>query len=102
MSAGELDQSLGRLLLCEITHALPRFKAIDLDGLKNPKNLTDYKTAFHDLDSTFLCAAKEILVKYAREIESPLDHIQEIERYTEGWEPCTGYPVVQVTGWNYD
>ena len=82
---------------------LPKFKAsIDLDGLKNPKNCIASRTAFHDLKSTFLCAAKEILVKYAREIESPLDHIQEIERYTEGWEPCTGYPVVQATGWNCD
>lgn len=103
MSAGELDQSLGRLVLCEIAHALPKFKAsIDLDDLKDPKNCTDSNTAFHDLNSTFLCAATEILVKYARENESPLGQIQDIERYTEGWEPCTGYPIVQATCWNCD
>lgn len=103
MSAGELDQNLGRLVLCEIAHVLPKFKAsIDLDDLTNLKNCTDPRTPFCDLKSTFLCAAKEILVKYARENESPLDHIQEIQRYKEGWEPCTGYPVVQTTGWNCD
>ena len=39
-------------------------------------------------------------MKYERENESPLGHIQEIERNKEGWEPCPGYPVVQATGWD--
>lgn len=75
---------------------------MDLEDLTNPNNLTDPKTPFDQLNSTFLCAAKEILEKHARENESPPDHIQEIERNTKGWEPCTGYSVIQATGWNDD
>lgn len=55
-----------------------------------------------DLNSTFLCAAGEILEKHGRQNESPPDHIEEIERNTEGWKPCTGYSVVQATGWDCD
>jgi hypothetical protein len=103
MRTGELDQTLGRLVQCEIAHVLPKFGAsMELEDLTNPKNLTDPNTPFRDLKSTFLCVAREILEKHARENESPPDHIQEIERNTEGWEPCTGYPVVQATNWNCD
>ena len=100
---GELDQTLGRLFQCEKAHVLPKFQpSIYLDSLTNPNKVTDPGTPFGDLSSTFLCAAREILEKHARENEMPPDHIQEIERNTKGWEPCTGYPVVQATGWNND
>jgi hypothetical protein len=75
---------------------------MDLNKLENPTNLTDSKTPLNLLTSTFLCAAREILWKHARENEMPPDHIQEIERNTEGWVPCTGYSVIQVTRWNND
>jgi len=75
---------------------------MDLEDLTDSKNSTHSKTPFRDLNSTFLCAAREILEKHARENESPPDHIKEIERNTEGWFPCTGYSVVQATDWNGD
>jgi hypothetical protein len=73
-----------------------------LEDLTKPKTSTDSKTPFRDLNSTFLCAAREVLEKHARENESPLDHIKEIERNTEGWVPCTGYSVVRATDWGGD
>ena len=75
---------------------------MDLEDLTDSKNSTDSTTPFRDLNSTFLCAAREILEKHARENESPPDHIKEIERNTEGWVPCTGYSVVQATDWDGD
>lgn len=75
---------------------------MDLEDLTDSKNSTDATTPFRDLNSTFLCAAREILEKHARENESPPDHIKEIERNTEGWVPCTGYPVVRATDWDGD
>ena len=101
MTTGELDQTVGRLGQCEIAHFLPRFKAsMDLKDLTDPKNFTNPRTPLRDLTSTFLCAAREILEKHARENESPPDHIREIESNTEGWKPCTGYSVLQATGWD--
>ena len=75
---------------------------MDLEDLTDSKNSTDPTTPFRDLNSTFLCAAREILEKHARENESPPDHIKEIGRNTEGWVPCTGYSVVQATEWDGD
>ena len=74
---------------------------MDFEDLTNPKNSTDTKTPFRDL-KTFLCAAREILEKHARENESPPDQIKEIERNTEGRVPCTGYSVVRATDWDGD
>jgi hypothetical protein len=103
MATGELDQTLGQLIQFEIAHVLPELKAsMDLGDLTNPKSFTDSKTPFRDLNSIYICTAREILEKHARENESPPDHIQEIERNTEGWKPCTGYPVVQATDWDCD
>ena len=54
---------------------------------------------FSLLSSTFLCAAKEILNKFRRETETPFKDVNMIEGMDEGWEPCTGYPVVNATTW---
>jgi hypothetical protein len=68
--------------------------------LTNPQNTTKAETPFSLLSSTFLCAAKEILGKLKRETETPFENLKMIEGSVEGWEPCTGYSVVQATSWN--
>jgi hypothetical protein len=99
-SIGEVDQSLGRLLQCENTHTLPHFlPPIPLGDLTNPTNVTNPHTPLDRLTSTFLCAAREILDRNRREMERPPEHLKDIEKGLEGWEPCLGYSIVQTTGW---
>jgi hypothetical protein len=85
---------------CEIANFLPHFRpSLPLAALANPQNTTNAETPLNILSSTFLCAATEILAKYTREIESPLENVKMIEESAEGWEPCTGYTVVRATTW---
>jgi hypothetical protein len=39
------------------------------------------------------------LEKESREKEEPFENLRSIEENAEGWEPCTGYSVVQATSW---
>lgn len=34
-----------------------------------------------------------------RELEEPFENVRLIEENVQGWEPCTGYPVIQATQW---
>jgi len=91
---------LGRLYSCEVSRTLPHFQpSIGLADLTNPQNATSPQTPFNHLSSTFLCAAREILERHSKELDQPPENVKQIEENAEGWEPCTGYAVIQATQW---